>query len=217
MQAHALMLLHHRVNELAHIAKKIQTGVLLTKASLTHSQRIMDKIGNAKGLSQTVRRINPRWAANIDFVLGHTPLRDAGVLKGIAAVALHDATEWKLHTTEKAAKSWTEYVARHLKNGAGSAHRLIEPFDFTTLRSGPNVTAKAADILHADWQQWKAVWTRLGSVPTAPWRQATVSMDVPPIAVEDVTRAVGSFKTNTSIGVDRFPPKILQWISRPLM
>ena len=56
-------------------------------------QRIVDKIADTKGLSQTVRRINPRWSANIDLILEHTPVRDAAVLKGIAAVAIFDAAE----------------------------------------------------------------------------------------------------------------------------
>ena len=48
------------------------------------------------------------WSANIDRVLEHTPVRDADALKGIAAVALHDAAEWKQPAAEKAANSWAE-------------------------------------------------------------------------------------------------------------
>ena len=102
-----------------------------------------------------------------------TSLRDADFLKGIAAIALHDAEEWKFSATAKAAESWAQSVKRHLENGAGLAHRLvkggdIKPFDVTTFGIGPNITAKASDILEDDLAQWRTVWTRLGSAPTAP-------------------------------------------------
>ena len=90
-------------------------------------------------------------------------------------------------------------------------------FDFTTLRIGPNNTAKVADILQEDVLQWQIVWTHLGSCPSAPWRQATLTIELPPISANDALRAAGSFKTNTSIGVDRFPPKALQLLSFPLV
>ena len=54
----------------------------------------MDKIAADTGLAGVIRRINPTWGGNIDTILGHTPLRDTQVLLGLAAVALHDASEW---------------------------------------------------------------------------------------------------------------------------
>ena len=154
-RAHALMWLHDRVSELAHLASKCQKGEVWPRASVMQWQRIMGKIADTKGLSQTVRRIITRWSANIDLILEHTPVRDAAVLKGIAAAAIFDAAEWKQHTTSNVAASWAECVNRQLKNDAGFAHRLVkrdqlQPCDFTTIGAGPNITAKPSDILHED-------------------------------------------------------------------
>ena len=147
-------------------------------------------------------------------------MRVSSVLEGIVAVAIHDAEEWKQHTTPMAAESWAEYVRRQLKNGAGSAHRLVKrddfkPFDFTTLRMGPNITARASDILDDDFHKWRAEWTRLGAAPSAPWRQAAITANSPPITADGVPRTAGSFKASTSIGTDCFPPKAMHRLSTP--
>ena len=92
---HALMWLHNRVNELASLATKLQCGQL-SKASVAQWQRIMNKLADGKGLSGVVRRISPLWSREVDRILLHTPFRDGAVLRGIAAVARHDAEERSL-------------------------------------------------------------------------------------------------------------------------
>ena len=49
IHTHALMWLHHRVNELASLALKMQSGQL-SRTSVNQWQRIVDKLADDKGL-----------------------------------------------------------------------------------------------------------------------------------------------------------------------
>ena len=86
---------------------------------------IMDKLAFGKGLADVVRNISPQWGANVDSVLSHIPGQDADIVMGIAAVASHGATVWKEFALPQSAASWAACVEQQIRNGAGSAHRLI--------------------------------------------------------------------------------------------
>ena len=89
-------------------------------------------------------------------------------------------------------------------------------FDFTTVGSGANRTAALCKILAEDWEQWRAIWTRLGEGPAAPWRQHSDLGELPRITSGDISRAAAAFKPTTSVGIDSLPPRNFQWLPQPL-
>ena len=221
MRAHALMWLHNRVAELACISQKYEQGIRVAAATRVQWEHIVARLSARKGLAEVVRNINPQWSINVDIVAQHALGAGTNLLKRIAAVALYDASVWQEHAREASAASWTEFVHKQIKIGAGCSHRLIKrdelPIaDYTTLGEGNNRTAAPESILEHDLKQWKQIWTRLGDTPSAPWREEGIENHSEPLTAEDVLVAANSFKTSTAIGVDGFSPKALGWLSKPL-
>ena len=130
---------------------------------------------------------------NVDTVLAHTPGQEADTIMGIAAVALHDATIWKERAVTQAAATWSTYAEQQIRKNPGSAHRLMKRDqvggpDFSTLRHGPDRTAAPCSVLLVDRTEWRAIWTRLGDAPQAPWRTAAFDMTLPPITGNDIKK-----------------------------
>ena len=214
IRAHALVWIHNRVAELACISQKYHQGRRITAATAKQWEQIMKRLSSRKGLVEVVRKISTQWSDNVDAIAAHTLGSGTNALKGIAAVALYDAASWKEHAQAKAAAAWTAFIQHQVKIGAGISHRLVKRdelpiFDYATVGSGQNRSASPDDVLVQDFAQWRAVWTRLGDSPTAPWRNQLVTQDSDPITAADITAAASSFKHSTAIGVDSFPPRAI--------
>ena len=119
---------------------------------LSQWSHIMDRITTRTTLIQTIRRTNQEWNRNVDKIIDQFPCQHTDRLKGLMAVALHDAHSQKESNVSQAAKSWATCAHRQLKSGASSAHRLAKRdeavgFDFTTMGTGPNRSAEPCRLL----------------------------------------------------------------------
>ena len=232
MPAHALAWLSTRVKELANVSRKIERGHLISPKAHAQWTDIMNKVTAQRGLPEFIRKLGVEWEEKLDLVKNHTPGRDTYSLERVSEVASAMAHKFKADHFETRTSAWKSFVAKQLKNGAASAHRLVKReaapvFDTATTGFADARTASPQKILDRDLEEWKGIWQRLGDAPSDPWRHHqpdhpggagghAAPHELPPITAEDVLKAARTFKAETSIGCDNFSPRSIADLSPQL-
>ena len=184
--AHALVWLGRRVRELADISAKVTASHPISEGALEQWSRILSKVAAPTRLPMTVEKLGEAWKDHMEVSRCHIPWRDTEALKVIGRKALSTATEMKKSQLDKRAESWRSLFDRQVASGASAAHRLVKrdstlANDTTTAVVCNARTTSPQAILEQDLVAWTSIWTRLGDVPTSPWRQANIEVDLPPI------------------------------------
>ena len=219
MDSHALMWLAIRVEELAAISAQIDDSKQVAHLAWRQWHGIMRKIRAPRGLVEQVRRISLDW---LDIIRGLRRVAPGGDTEFLRCVARQARTQAKRRKSEVAgfrSASWKKFVASQLKNGAAITHRLTKRDgasinDTATVSREHGRSAAAQDVVEHDLREWRAIWTRLGDKPTAPWRSEDVASDeLPPLGGNDIVKAAASFSSTTSVGCDTVPPRAMSWVS----
>ena len=93
----------------------------------------------------------------------------------------------------------------------------LQCHDTATVGTGEERTSLPQKILQKDLEEWRAIWCRLEGSQEAPWRGHTGDgQAVPPITAAQVAIAARSFKSETRIGSDKFPPFAIAFLSLDL-
>ena len=105
--------------------------------------------------------------------------------------------------------------------GGGGLHRFgketVEAFEAPFLLQG-TLTALPQGIADNDLLTWEAVSARHQNATKALWRKTSLheQEEVAPLASELKT-AARMFKSGTGVGVDAISPRMLPWLSDPLL
>ncbi len=215
---HGLIWLATRLDELKNLAGK--PSATWAAASRRQWCAITGKLRRSQGLMKELIKEKPEWAAALDELSACTP-GDGDRLRHFLELARAQIRCRKEEERSRRKKEWNKWILQQGRCGGGALHkyvkRQLDPPSHTVLCQGERSGAPQ-DIVDADLVEWNEIWKK-NCMASAPWREGeeVLDEDLPPIGVDDLRKAMRSFKARTGVGGDLVPPSWLLILSDALV